>query len=221
MIAAFCPTPQLFTMPLTVPPYSFYKVPKPHEMADKLVLAILEEERDEARGLLIQNILPVKLAAIDHHPRPQRLTAVVYREIAGLLSGKPPNMRLYALRLFAFDVFIQYMTREALNLAVTRFILDRPELADRDLGHWRSTQVKELLRLTAADITDIAERALDSVDQWKRGMVDGYPAEWGRHKDVHEQVHDTLHSAATGQFEGASGPLYDFLCQCEQAPERL
>lgn len=213
--------PQQLLMPLTVPPFSFYKVPKPREMADKLVLGMLEEERDEARELLVENILPVKLAAIDRHPRPQRLTAVVYREIARLLSGKPPNMRLHALRLCAFDVFIHYMTREALSLAVARFLLDHPDVADRDLGHWRSVQVGELLSLTSVDVCDIAERAIESVDQWKQGIIDSYPAEWSKHKDVYVQVHCALGSAATGQFERAGGHLYDFLCHCEQTPEHL
>lgn len=210
--------PRLLAMTLTVPPFSFYQVPEPHEMADKLVLGIVEEEREEAHELLVENILPVKLAAIEHHPRPQRLTAVVYRELARLLSGKPPNMRLHALRLRAFEVFILYMVREGLNLAIARFVLDNSDLDASSLGHWRSQQVAELQALSTADIADIAERALDSVEQWKTSITDSYPAEWSKHKDTYRQVRCALQSAATGDFERASGPLLEFLQQCGRAP---
>lgn len=212
---------QRLVMPLMVPPFSFYKVPEPHEMAAKLVLGILEEERNDAYELLVENILPVKLATIDRHPRPQRLTAVVYRELARLLSGKPPNMRLHALRLCAFDVFIHYMERETLSLAITRFVLDRPELNPEALGHWRSVQVTELLVLNAEDISDISERALENVAQWKTGIVDSYPAEWQRYKDIHQRVVHGLLSAATGNFERAGGQLHDFLRERGLSPDSL
>ena len=208
-------------MPLSVPPFSFFRTPAPDEMANRLVCAVPEEVREEAYDLLVDNILPVKLAAIDRHPRPQRLTAVVYKDLARRLSSKPPNMRVHMLRLYAFEVFILYMAREALNLAVVRFVLGQSDLEVESLGHWRTAQVTELAMLQSEDIADIASRALESLIDWRDRVVESYPVEWHRHKAQYRIVRSTLEAAVAGSFQRAGGALYDFLCERGKTPEKL
>lgn len=200
-------------MSLTVPPFSFHKIPEPREMADKLVCAIPEHERSEAGAILVDNILSLKLAGMAYHPRPERLVAVVYKELARVISAKPPNMRLPTLRLYAFEVYIQYMVREATNLAIARFMLDHPDADDKGIDAWLVPQVQELRSLPVADIADMAARSLEGLQQWRASMVESYPTEWPKVRASHHLVLTALESAMSGRFERSAGQLHQFLCE--------
>lgn len=206
---------------LDVPPYSFYRVPEPHQMAAQLIRAIPENEREDATEILVEHILPIKLAGIEHHPRPQRMSAVVYREIARVLSSRPSNMRLHALRSHAFEVYIQYMVRESSSIAIARFLLSHPDIDQSSLGPWRTAQVEELCGLDVDDVVDIAQRSLEGVQQWREAVVDGYPAEWPKQKSKYKLVHATLTTAVSGDYTRAGGQLCEFLRAAGEQPDEL
>ena len=96
--------------------------------------------------------------------------------------------------------------------------VDHPDIDADRLGRWKSPQVAELMTLAVPDITDIAQRAMDTVQQWKQSITSSYPAEWHKHKNLHRLVCASLHSAETGDFDQADGQLSEFLQHIGQVP---
>ncbi|MEM9489240.1 MAG: hypothetical protein AAGC55_08850 [Myxococcota bacterium] len=90
-------------------------------MANLLVCAVPEAVRKAAYTSLVKTILPLKLAGLEEHPRPQRLCTVVYRDLAKVMMEKPAMLRLHVLKLQALDAEILHLGKESLNLALGRF----------------------------------------------------------------------------------------------------
>lgn len=209
-------------MKLTVPPFSFHEVPTPQQMAEHLVCALPEPERKAAVALLVQKILPAKLAGLDVHPRPQRLSAVVYKELARVLSAQPPNMRLHTLKRYAIGTEITRLSRSALNLAIARFLLDNTGSLDAErLERWLTDAVQDLRMLSAEELAERAEEVRGELEAWKQQLTSEYPAEWDKHRVKYAQTRATLDAAATAGFDIAAGSFYEFLRDADREPEEL
>ncbi|WP_428269846.1 hypothetical protein [Haliangium sp.] len=205
-----------------MPPFSFHEVPLPRDMAKKLVSAVPESERDEASDLLVLRILPVKLAGIEQHSKPRRLSAVVYKELAKLLSSCPPNMRLHALRLHAVATEILRIGRESLSVAINRFLLHNTGNLDAEkLERWLNDSVQNLRMLSDEELVERARRLRFSLRAWKDQITADYPSEWQKHRLKYKQIESTLHAAETASFEAAAGSFLEFLRDADRDPDEL
>ena len=214
--------PDESVMKLTVPPFSFHQVPTPRDMATNLVCAIPEPERKDASEVLVVQILPVKLAGIDKHPRPERLSAVVYKELARILSAKPPNMRLHTLKLYAVGTEIQRLAKDALNLAIARFLDGNTGALDAEkLERWLTDPVQDLRMLSGQELAERAREMHAELGAWKERVTSEYPTEWDKHRVKHQQVRATLQAADTGSFDAATGSFLDFLRDAGRDPQEL
>ncbi|MCG8417931.1 MAG: hypothetical protein MJE77_08320 [Proteobacteria bacterium] len=210
-------------MSLTVPPFPPYdEIPSPQELANHLVCAVPEPDRKAASDLLVSRILPVKLAGIDHHPRPERLSVVVYKELARTLTARPANMRLHALKLVALGAELQRVFREALNLAIARFLIDHTGNLDAErLERWLNPAVQDLRMLSAEELTEQAVDLEKALKSWKYWVTGDYPTEWPKHRTVCLQTQAMIQSAKTASFDSATGSLLEFLRDADRKPEEL
>lgn len=209
-------------MKLMVPPFSFDQVPQPREMAESLVCALPEAERSAATNLLLVRILPIKLAGLGSHPRPQRLTAVVYKDLARVLSAQPPNMRLHALKLYAIGTEIVRLGRDALHVAIARFLLGNTGTLDAEkLERWLSDAVQDLRMLSADELAERAREIRAEAEAWRQQVTSEYPAEWEKQKSKYMQVCATLDAAEAASFDRAAGQFYEFLRDADREPEEL
>ena len=181
-------------------------------VAELLVAAVPQRDRKAARNLLVQRILPVKMAGLIHHPRPDRLAAVVHKELARVLSAKPPNMRLLVLKRAALDADMLAFSREAVHLAIARFLLQRPDVADdENMAAWIKPEVESMRVLTSDDLTEIAQERLRDLRTWQEQLKSEVPAEWEKQRARYMQVRSALMAADTGDFDNATGMLQDFV----------
>lgn len=209
-------------MKLSVPPFSFHQVPTPRDMAAHLVCAIPESERDDASEVLVVQILPVKLAGIDKHPRPERLSAVVYKELARVLSAKPPNMRLHTLKLYALGTEISRLGKDALNLAIARFLDGNTgELDAEKLERWLTDPVQDLRMFSGQELAERAREMHAELAAWKERVTAEYPAEWDKYRARYRQVRVTLESAEKASFDAVAGSFFEFLRDAGREPQEL
>lgn len=209
-------------MKLTVPPFSFHEVPTPKDMADSLVCAIPEPERDDAGELLTRTILPIKLAGMEHHSRPQRLSAVVYKELARIISAQPPNMRLHTLKLYALGTDLLRMSRDAVNLAIVRFLHDNTgDLDAEKLERWLTNSVQDLRMLSVDELCERATEVKSELTAWQSRVFSEYPTEWDKHQAKYHQALVTLDAALNASFSAATGNFLDFLRDAGRDPEEL
>lgn len=200
-------------MKLTVLPFRPSETPPTLEqVAALLVAAIPPGDRKSANNLLVNRILPVKLAGLSSHPKPDRLAAHVHKELARVLSAKPPNMRLHALQVAAIQADIQAISRDALNIAIARYLLDHPEAAGTEqVVPWLKPEVEELRGCSGEVLGRRAEARLRSLRVWQERVRTEFPAEWEKARERYVQVREWLLAAEGGAFEHASGNLRDFL----------
>lgn len=210
-------------MTLSVPPFpTDDEIPSPQKMSNLLVCALPEPDRSAANKLLMQHILPVKLAGIDYHPRPQRLSVRVYIEISRELSARPANMRLHALKLVATGTELQRLSRDALNLAITRFLLHNTgELDAEKLERWLTPAVQDLRELSEPEIVGQASALGRALESWKRSVASEYPAEWSKYRLTFLQTEATLGNVARNTFDAACGSLLEFLRDAGRSPETI
>ena len=210
-------------MTLSVPPFPVHKeLPSVQEMADFLISALPEPDRKAASQLLVQQILPVKLAGIDDHPRPQRLTVVVYKELARILAGRPANMRLHALKVVAVDAELQRLSRDALNLSIARFLSSHAGTLDAEkLERWLTQPVQELRALSGQELTLQADALARALASWKQSVTRDFPTEWAKHRESYGQTQSAIDAAKSGSFDTASGGLLEFLRDAGQEPDSM
>ena len=210
-------------MSLSVPPFPGNdEVPSTQKMSNLLVCALPEPDRKAANNLLVQQILPVKLAGIEYHPRPQRLSVVVYKELARTLSARPANMRLHALKLLAIETELQRLGRDALNLAIARFLLSNAGGLDAErLERWLTPPVQDLRELSEAEITGQADALAQSLESWKQSITSEYPPEWAKHRTTWQQTGAIIEAAKNAAFDKACGGLLEFLRDAGREPEEI
>lgn len=210
-------------MKLTVPPFpNTYDTPMPRDMAKLLVCALPEADRTEASDLLVFHILPVKLSGIDHHPRPQRLTAVVYKELARILGARPANMRLHALKLVAVETEMVRLGRDALNVSIVRFLQEHSGNLDAErLERWITPSIQELRMLSVNEIITQTKNLREELESWKHRVTAEHPAEWDRHRIKYLQVRATLEATEIGSYTSAAGSFYEFLRDADMKAEEL
>ncbi|ACY19254.1 hypothetical protein [Haliangium ochraceum] len=208
-------------MKLTVLPFRPGDTPATLDhVAELLVAALPERDRKTALNLLVNRILPVKLAGIEVHPKPDRLASIVHRDLARTLSGKPPNMRLHALQVAALEADILAIGRDALHIAIARYLVDtNADPGNELLMPWIKPEVEELRTCSVDVLARRAEARIRSLRAWQDRVRGEYPAEWARARERYIQVRGWLVAAETGEFEGVTGNLDDFLRDA-QARER-
>jgi hypothetical protein len=186
--------------------------PTLEEVAALLVAELPERDRKLAITLLVNRILPVKLAGLASHPNPERRTSSVHRELLRTLSTQSPNMRLHALQVAALQADILAIARDSINVAVARYLLAHPEVVgDAEVIPWLKPEVEELRGFSADVLARRAEADLRSLRAWQERVRTEYPAEWERERERYVQVRAWLVAAETGRFDGISGKLNEFL----------
>ena len=209
-------------MTLTVPPFRpGDTLPSVDEVANLLASAIPEADRKTARKLLIERILPIKLAGLRSHQRPQRLMSVVYKDLARTLSGRPPNMRLHVLQAAALEAEIIGIGREAQNLAIARYLTVHPETVDSDrIDPWLKLEVDKLRTGPPEILATRVQAALTQLDGWQQRAKAEYPVECERHRDKFVHIHQTLTAARSGRFDGVTGGTFQEFLRDALGPER-
>lgn len=210
-------------MSLTVPPFRpGDTLPTVEEVAELLASAIPEADRKTARKLLVDRILPVKLAGLRSHPRPPRLMSVVYKDLARILSGRPPNMRLHALQVAALEAEITGIGREAQNVAIARYLTVHPETVDSDrIDPWLKLEVDMLRTGPPENLASRVQDAIAQLESWQQRAKAEYPVEWERHRDKFVHVYQTLMAARNGRFDGVTGGTFQEFLRDALGPERL
>lgn len=210
-------------MSLTVPPFPHTDhILSPREMGALLVCGLPDEDRTAGMTLLVDKILPVKLSGIEQHPRPQRLSAVVYKELVRIISSQPPKLRLLALKLFSISVHLSRISRDATSLAIARFILMNAGNLDAEkLERWITPQVLDWRDLSVDEFRARADALRAELEEWRQRLVTDYPAEWDKYSVKHAHVQTTLDSAAAAAFDQAGGSLYEFLTEAGHTVDEI
>lgn len=186
--------------------------PTLEQVAALLVAELPARDHKTAINLLVNRILPVKLAGLASHPHPERRTSSVHRELLRTLSAQSPNMRLHALQVAALQADILAIARDALNIAIARYLLAAPEIApDPLVVPWLKPEVEELRGFSADVLARRAEADLRSLRAWQERVRTEYPAEWERERERYVQVRAWLVAAETGRFDAITGKLHEFL----------
>lgn len=209
-------------MSLTVPPFRpGDSLPSAEEVAELLASAVPESDRKTARGLLVDRILPAKLAGLATHPRPQRLTSVVYKELARALAARPANMRLHALQVAALEADLLSLGRDALHLAITRYLAVHPEAADAErVGPWVKPEVDEMRECAADTLSARIQAVQEQLDAWSQQAKTEYPVEWEKHREKYVQVVQALIAARSGRFDDVTGGSLQEFLRDALGPER-
>lgn len=186
--------------------------PTLEQVAALLVAELPERDRKAGINLLVNRILPVKLAGLASRPNPERRASAVHKELLRTLSVQSPNMRLHALQVAALQADILAISRDALNIAIARYLLAQPEAASTpQVMPWLKPEIDEMRELSADVLARRAEADLRSLRAWQERVRTEYPAEWERERERYVQVRAWLVAAETGRFEGVSGKLHEFL----------
>ena len=195
-------------------------VPSIEELADRLSSALLEGDRDEARRLLAERILPAALSGLADHPKPRRLAEVVYEDVAERLAAAPPEERLDALHEAADVAEIRELSSRALSLAVARYLSDDPNAVPR-AGTWLDGEADRWRQRDAEDIAAEATRLLDRLESWQERIAEERPELSETRRIDYLNAKLALQSARSGSFATAAGPLNDFLKSVGTPAERL
>ena len=195
-------------------------VPSKEELADRLASALPDGEREEARALLKERILPGALGGLADHPRPRRLTEVVYEDLAERLGAAAPDERLDALREAADVAEIRGVTSRALSLAVARYLSDDPNAARR-AGQWLDGEAEYWRQRPAREIAAEATHVLDQLESWKERVSEERPQLYETRRMDYTNALLALQSARSGSFRTTSGALHDFLKDVGTPGERL
>lgn len=193
--------------------------PRPAAGAEVLPIATLAElvakhlpeaDREEGARLLAREILPLELAGVAHHPRPRRLQEVVCEQLVAELAPQPPDRRLAILRNLLLLARLGDHGRNALALAIARYLHDHPE-ARPAAGAWLRPSVAAWVAAPPAEVAaEVARRTADlqALDERLRRESPDLHSTYALellHADL------DLRAAATGSFGQAAGSLADFL----------
>lgn len=195
-------------------------VPSEKELADRLASAVPEGDRDEARALLGERILPGALSGLADHPRPRRLAEVVYEDLAERLGEVAPAQRLDSLREAADVAEIRGLSSRAQSLAVARYLSDDPNAVPR-AGIWLDGEADRWRQCPAEEIAAEASRLLDQLEAWEEHMSEERPQVYETRRMDALNAKLALQSARSGSFATAAGPLSDFLADVGTPGERL
>jgi hypothetical protein len=195
-------------------------VPSKEELADRLASALPEGEREEARALLKERILPSALGGLADHPRPRRLTEVFYEDLAERLGAAAPEDRLDALSEAADVAEIRGLSSRALMLAVARYLSDDPNAVPR-AGQWLDGEADRWRQRPAREIAAEASKVLDMLEAWQERVSEGRPNFYETRRMDYMNARLALQSARSGSFRTTSGALHDFLRDVGTPGERL
>jgi hypothetical protein len=181
-------------------------------------LAGLVDDREAARTLLAEQILPAALSGLADHPRPRKLAEVVYEDLGERISNA--DDRSAEVQQMAEEAEIRTFAARAQSLAVARYLSDDPNAVgradaflDAEAEQWR----------TRGDdaIAQEAETTLEALERWAERAKDENPELFEIRRTDYLHAKLALGSAKTGSFGTAAGPLYDFLELMGTAQDRL
>lgn len=189
-------------------------------LADRLASLVPAEDRESARALLAERVLPSALSGLAEHPRPRRLAEVVYEDLGERLASAAPEDRFAEVEVVADESEIRSLAARAQSLAVARYLSDDPNGVGR-AGAFLDAEAEAWRKRGADAIAEEAAEALDALEGWAERVRDERPElfETRRTDYLHAQL--ALGSARTGAFGTAAGPLYDFLQRMGTARDRL
>ncbi len=195
-------------------------VPSFQELAERLASAVPDGDRETARSLLAERILPSALGGLAEHPRPRRLTEVVYEDLGERLAAAAPDERLDILHEAAEVSEIRALAASALGLAVARYLNEDPNAVPR-AGVWLDAEADRWRQRPRDDIAAEAERRLVELEAWKERVQEQRPALYETRRMDAVNATLALQSARSGSFGTASGPLLDFLSEVGTPGQRL
>jgi hypothetical protein len=189
-------------------------------LADRLASLIPAGDREQARTLLADRVLPSALAGLSEHPRPRRLAEVVYEDLGERLVSAEPQNRLAEVELVTDEAEIRSLAARAQSLAVARYLSDDPNAVGR-AGPFLDADA-EAWRARGADaIAQDASATLDALEEWAERVREEHPDVFETRRTDYLHAKLALGSARTGSFGTAAGPLYDFLELMGTARDRL
>ncbi len=187
-------------------------------LADRLASLVPSEDRESARALLAQRVLPSALSGLADHPRPRRLAEVVYEDIGERLLNAED--RFTEVEIVADESEIRSLAARAQALAVARYLSDDPNAVGR-AGPFLDAEVEEWRGRGADAIAQEASEALDALEEWAERVQDERPELFETRRTDYLHAKLALGTARTGSFGTAAGPLYDFLQRMGTARDRL
>jgi hypothetical protein len=187
-------------------------------LADRLASLVPSEDRESARALLAQRVLPSALSGLADHPRPRRLAEVVYEDIGERLLNAED--RFTEVEIVADESEIRSLAARAQALAVARYLSDDPNAVGR-AGPFLDAEVEEWRGRGADAIAQEASEALDALEEWAERVQDERPELFETRRTDYLHAKLALGSARTGSFGTAAGSLYDFLQRMGTARDRL
>ena len=187
-------------------------------LADRLASLVGAEDRETARALLADRVLPSALSGLADHPRPRRLAEVVYEDIGERLLNAED--RFTEVEVVADESEIRSLAARAQSLAVARYLSDDPNAVDR-AGPFLDAEAEEWRGRGADAIAQEASEALDALEAWSERVQDERPELFETRRTDYLHAKLALGSARTGSFGTAAGPLYDFLQRMGTARDRL
>ncbi|MEA2758069.1 MAG: hypothetical protein QOH65_682 [Methylobacteriaceae bacterium] len=198
-------------MSLQIPPLPpGERPPALEKMAGLLSRSLPESQRAEGHALLLEQILPSRLNGLAEHPKPRRLTEVVYEDLANELRVAEQEARLAVLRAAALRAEADALAADALSLAIARYLADHPEAADA-AADWKTAAVERWREKPLKELQDAATKRLALLDELEARIESEHPGLWEplRLAFLHSKMN--LQSARSGSFGTASGSLYSFL----------
>jgi hypothetical protein len=189
-------------------------------LADRLASLLPAAEREQARALLADRILPGALAGLSEHPRPRRLAEVVYEDLGERLASADPGDRMEEVELVADEAEIRSLAARAQALAVARYLSDDPNAVGR-AGPFLDADADAWRERGSDAIANEASETLDALEAWAERVREERPELFETRRTDYLHAKLALGSARTGSFGTAAGPLYDFLQRMGTARDRL
>lgn len=193
--------------------------PTLEEVADCLLAALPERDRERARPLIVGELLPRALEG--DASRDRDVAIVVLETLGGALSAVRPERRLHELRVLVHKEILMQLSRRSLHLALARYLKGRTAPLPREFAEDRAELLRDLQPLVALSATDIERRAdelLRQLEGWRRETERVYPeiSTQGTWTDTMAEVD----CARSGDFTFAGGNLYRFLRKMGEEPFR-
>jgi len=176
-----------------------------------LVKALRSRDREEAYTLLIEQILPKKLAELPTYLDPSDYLETIVESLASDLEQARPNQRLTVLRAVLCDEEISQLDRDSIRMAVARYIKDHPEVTEIALNWLRSRDASKWLAMPRAELEAEAELRLEQLEKWKKFAKANHPSIWDNYRIEWLHIKLSFGAAKTGIFRTAMGSLAYFL----------
>lgn len=195
-------------------------VPTIAELAALLAAGVPETDRDAAKQLLTQTILPWDLRSVAVHPQPRRLAELVYQALADELRAIAANARLARLAEIGCDRDAGRLLEEAVSLAVARYVRDRSAPTATTLAGYLDP-ARPYIALAPEDAIRAVDRVQAAWQTWEQDAKARYPRCWANHRLDVLHARTALGSARSGSFASASGPFHAFLVQAGESPQLI